>query len=107
MIDIIYLQGNGCENKYNIRTVNQLQKRVSSSFLRWWNRCSAIKMDRNQLRGKWGSELNMVFTATEFNLQKQLRTFPLFLYSFGELVFFQCEKRIQKVLSSKDLSYSR
>jgi hypothetical protein len=78
-------------------------------------------MDRNQLRGQLGDELNVIFAAAGFNFQKLLRAFALFLYSVFSLVFWQlasqlpkyCLKRFGKgrarkgkKLSSKDFPFS-
>ena len=74
-------------------------------------------MDRNQLRGKLGDELNVIFAAAGFNFRKLLRAFALFLYPFFRIVFSQLEKyslkrfgkeraRKEKNLPSKDFSYS-
>ena len=36
-------------------------------------------MDRNQLRGSLGDELNVIFAAAGFNVRKLMRAFALFL----------------------------
>lgn len=86
-------RGNNYEGKCNIQIVNRFRRRVSRSLSRWWNRRSAIepvighcksehRMDRNQLRGKSGDELNVIFAAAGFNFRKLLRAFALFVYPF-------------------------
>ena len=74
-------RGNNYEGECNIQVVNYFRKRVSWSLCRWWNRRSTIepvighcksehRMDRNQLRGKLGDELNVIFAAAGFNFRK-------------------------------------
>ena len=46
-------------------------------------------MDRNQLRGSLGDELNVIFAAAGFNIRKLIRAFALFLYRFFKLVLIQ------------------
>ena len=74
-------RGNNYEGECNIQVVNRFRKRVSRSLYRWWNRRSAIvpvighcksehRMERNQLRGRLGDELNVIFAAAGFNLKR-------------------------------------
>lgn len=42
-------------------------------------------MNRNQLRGSLGDELNVIFAAAGFNIRKLMRAFALFLYQFFKL----------------------
>lgn len=85
-------RGNNYEGECNIQVANCFRKRVSWSLCRWWNRRSTIepvighcksehRMDRNQLRGKLGDELNVIFAAG-FNFRKLLRAFALFCIQF-------------------------
>ncbi len=121
-------RGNNYEGKCNIQIVNRFRRRVSRSLSRWWNRRSAIepvighcksehRMDRNQLRGKSGDELNVIFAAAGFNFRKLLRAFALFVYPFFRLVFSLLGKyslkrfgkegaRKEKNLPLKGFSYS-
>ncbi len=125
-------RGNNYEGKCNIQVVNRFRKRVSRSLCRWWNRRSAIepvighcksehRMERNQLRGRLGDELNVIFAATGFNFRKLLRAFALFLRPIFKLAFLQwaCQlgkcylkrfgkgrAREGKNLSSKGFSFS-
>ena len=78
-------------------------------------------MDRNQLRGQLGDELNVIFAAAGFNFRKLLRAFALFLCLFFRFVFLQLACQLQKYypkrvgqesaregknLSSKDFPFS-
>ena len=107
-------RGNNYEGKCNIQIINRFRKRVSRSPSRWWNRRSAIEpvighcksehqMDRNQLRGKLGDELNVIFV----NFRKLLRAFALFLYPFFRLAFSQLGKYSLKNLEKKEREKKR
>ena len=78
-------------------------------------------MDRNQLRGSLGEELNVIFAAAGFNIRKLIRAFALFLYRFFNLVLIQLAYQLNqsgskrfgkgraregKNLSSKGFSFS-
>lgn len=92
-------RGNNYEGKCNIQIVNRFRKWVSHSLCRWWTRCFAIesvighcqrkhRMDRNQI----GRRIVYDLYCRRIQLKKQLRAFPLFLYLFFRLVFFQLGK---------------
>ncbi|UKI30126.1 MAG: transposase [Lentisphaeria bacterium] len=86
-------RGHNDEGRCDVQIVNRFRKRASRSLRRWWNRRSAIepvighcksehRMNRNQLRGSLGDELNVIFAAAGFNIRKLMRAFALFLYQF-------------------------
>lgn len=67
-------RGHNYEGRCDVQIVNRFRKRASRSLRRWWNRRSAIesvighcksehRMDRNQLRGSLGDEVNVIFAA--------------------------------------------
>ncbi|WP_176014048.1 transposase [Victivallis sp. Marseille-Q1083] len=96
----------------DIQVVNRFRKRVSRTLCRWWNRWSAIepvirhcksehRMDRNQLRGRIGDELNVIFAAAEFNLRKLLRAYALFWHPFFLFTFLQLVLQLQKRYSNR------
>ena len=87
-------------SRCDVQIVNRFRKRTSRSLRRWWNRRSAIepvighcksehRMNRNQLRGSLGDELNVIFAAAGFNIRKLMRAFALFLYQFFKLALIQ------------------
>ena len=99
-------------NNYKIQIVNRFRKRVSRSLSRWWNRRSAIepvighckserRMDRNQLLGKLGDELNVIFAVAGFNFRKLLRGFALFLYQFFKLALIQLLYQLNQCYSNR------
>lgn len=105
-------RGHNYEGNCNIQVVNRFRKRVSRSLCRWWNRRSAIepvighcksehRMDRNQLRGRLGDELNVIFAAAGFNIRKLLRAFALFLCPFFKLAFIQLASHLGKYCSNR------
>ncbi len=124
--------GHNNEGNCDILVANRFRKRVSRSLCRWWNLRSAIepvighcksehRMDRNQLRGRLGDELNVIFAAAGFNFRKLLRAFALFLCPFFKLELLQLACQLQqyclnrftkgkarerKSLSAKDFSFS-
>lgn len=64
-------RGHNYEGRCDVQIVNRFRKRTSRSLRRWWNRRSAIepvighcksehRMNRNQLRGSLGDELNVI-----------------------------------------------
>jgi len=74
-------------------------------------------MDRNQLRGKLGDELNVIFAAAGFNFRKIVTGVrPIFVFIFqirispiGKILFEKVWKRKiekRKKLSSKDFPFS-
>lgn len=125
-------RGHNYEGDCDVQIVNRFRKKVSDSLCRWWKRRSAIepvighlksehRMDRNQLRGKLGDELNVIFASAGFNFRKLLRAFALFCSLFLRVAFltlvFQWRKclisrfgkgraREGKNLSSKGFSFS-
>ena len=65
-------RGHNYEGRCDVQIVNRFRKRASRSLRCWWNRRSAIepvighcksehRMDRNQLRGSLGDELNVIY----------------------------------------------
>ena len=93
-------RGHNDEGRCDVQIVNRFRKRASRSLRRWWNRRSAIepvighcksehRMNRNQLRGSLGDELNVIFAAAGFNIRKLMRAFALFLYQFFKLALIQ------------------
>lgn len=105
-------RGHNYEGECNIQVVNRFRKRVSKSLCRWWNRRSAIepvighcksehRMDRNQLRGKLGDELNVIFAAAGFNFRKLLRAFALFLCQFFKLAFLPLARQLEKCYTNR------
>ena len=58
-------------------------------------------MDRNQLRGRIGDELNVIFAAAGFNLHKLLRAYTLFLRSFFMFTFLHLASQLQKRYSNR------
>ena len=125
-------RGHNDEGRCDVQIVNRFRKRASRSLRRWWNRRSAIepvighcksehRMNRNQLRGSLGDELNVIFAAAGFNIRKLMRAFALFLYQFFKLALIQWVYQLNqggskrfgkgraregKNLSSKDFSFS-
>ncbi len=105
-------RGHNYEGTCNVQIVNRFRKRVSKSLAKWWNRRSAIepvighcksehRMDRNQLRGRLGDELNVIFAAAGFNFRKLLRAFALFLCQIFQLTFLQLVPQLQKRYSNR------
>lgn len=105
-------RGHNYEGPCDIQVVNRFRKRVSKSLCRWWKRRSAIepvighcksehRMDRNQLGGKLGDELNVIFAAAGLNFRKLLRAFALFLPQIFKLAFFQLARQLEKCYSNR------
>ena len=105
-------RGHNYEGSCNIQVVNRFRKRVSRSLCHWWNRRSAIepvighcksehRMDRNQLHGKIGDELNVIFAAARFNFRKLLRAFAFFLCLIFKDTFLQLESLLTKMYSKR------
>ena len=58
-------------------------------------------MDRNQLRGSLGDELNVIFAAAGFNIRKLMRAFALFLCRFFKLALTQLGNQLNQVRSNR------
>ena len=58
-------------------------------------------MDRNQLRGSLGDELNVIFAAAGFNIRKLMRAFALFLYRFFKLALTQLGNQLNQGRSNR------
>lgn len=58
-------------------------------------------MDRNQLRGSLGDELNVIFAAAGFNIRKLIRAFALFLYQFFKLALIQLGDQLNQGCSNR------
>ena len=105
-------RGHNYEGRCDVQIVNRFRKRASRSLRCWWNRRSAIEpvighcksehgMDRNQLRGSLGDELNMIFAAVGFNIRKLIRAFALFLYRFFKLALIQLVCQLNQYCSNR------
>lgn len=90
----------------DIQVVNRYRKQVSKSLAHWWNRRSAIepvighvksdhRMNRNQLRGKLGDELNVIFATAGFDIRKLLRAFTVFFALIFKLVIMPLKAQQQ------------
>ncbi len=80
-------RGHGIKDK-KIHIVPRNKKHASKAVRQWWKRRNAIepiighnksehRLNRNQLAGELGDQLNAVFSACGFNLKKLLRAFWL------------------------------
>ena len=58
-------------------------------------------MDRNQLRGSLGDELNVIFAAAGFNIRKLMRAFALFLYQFFKFALMQLGHQLHQCCSNR------
>ena len=105
-------RGHNYEGRCDVQIVNRFRKRASRSLRRWWNRRSAIepvighcksehRMDRNQLRGSLGDELNVIFAAAGFNIRKLMRAFALFLCRFFKLALIQLGDQLNQGRSNR------
>ncbi len=85
-----------------IHIVPRNKSKASRAIRRWWKRRNAIepiighsksehRLNRNQLAGELGDQLNAIFSACGFNIKKLLRAFWLWIqnlfYSVYELNF--------------------
>jgi IS5 family transposase len=82
-------RGHGLEDP-NILIVPQRKNKASRAIRRWWRRRNAIepiighsksdhRLNRNQLAGELGDQLNVLFSACGFNIKKLLRAFWLWI----------------------------
>ena len=58
-------------------------------------------MDRNQLFGSLGDELNVIFAAAGFNIRKLMRAFALFLYHFFKLALIHLVDQLNQYCSNR------
>ena len=58
-------------------------------------------MDRNQLRGSLGDELNVIFAAAGFNIRKLMRAFALFLCRFFKFALMQLVYQLHQCCSNR------
>ncbi len=57
-------------------------------------------MDCNQLRGKLGDEVNVIFAAAGFNIRKLMRAFTLFLCQFFKLALIRLIYQLNQCYSN-------
>ena len=74
----------------NILIVPRRKKGASQAIRHWWRRRNAIepiighqksdhRLNRNQLAGELGDQLNVIFSACGFNIKKLIRAFWLWI----------------------------
>lgn len=84
-------RGHGIKDS-TVNIVPRLKKKASRSVRNWWRRRNAIepiighsksehRLNRNQLAGELGDQMNAVFSACGFNFKKLLRAFWLWCRS--------------------------
>lgn len=89
-------RGHGLE-ELKVDLVPRQKNKVSQSVRRWWRRRNAIepiighnksdhRLNRNQLSGTLGDELNVLFSASGFNIKKLLRAFWLWFQTLFNLI---------------------
>ena len=77
-------------NGVNILIVPRRKKGASPAIRHWWKRRNAIepiighqksehRLNRNQLAGELGDQLNVIFSACGFNIKKLIRAFWLWI----------------------------
>ena len=82
-------RGHGVENA-NILIVPRRKNKASKAIRHWWRRRNAIepiighsksdhRLNRNQLAGQLGDQLNVIFSACGFNIKKLIRAFWLWI----------------------------
>ncbi len=95
-------RGHGIE-KTRIHIVPRNKRKARRSIRQWWKRRNAIepiighsksdhRLNRNQLAGELGDQLNAVFSACGFNIKKLLRAFWLWIqnaFNCGDELYFQ------------------
>jgi len=80
-------RGHGVTNTY-VSIVPRRKNRTSRAIRQWWKRRNAIepiighqksdhRLNRNQLSGELGDQLNVIFSASGFNIKKLMRAFWL------------------------------
>lgn len=80
-------RGHGVED-VNVLIVPRRKNHASRAIRRWWRRRNAIepiighqksdhRLNRNQLAGEFGDQINVVFSACGFNIKKLMRAFWL------------------------------
>lgn len=82
-------RGHGVED-VNVSIVPRRKNKASKSIRHWWRRRNAIepiighsksdhRLNRNQLAGELGDQLNAIFSACGFNIKKLMRAFWLWI----------------------------
>ena len=82
-------RGHGVEDT-NVLIVPRRKNKASKAIRQWWRRRNAIepiigyskndhRLNRNQLAGELGDQLNVIFAACGFNIKKLLRAFWLWI----------------------------
>ena len=82
-------RGHGVED-VNVLIVPRRKNKASKAVRQWWRRRNAIepiighqksdhRLNRNQLAGEFGDQINVVFSACGFNIKKLMRAFWLWI----------------------------
>lgn len=82
-------RGHGIKNK-KIHIVPRRKNKASRAVRQWWKRRNAIepiighnksehRLNRNQLAGELGDQMNVIFSACGFNIKKLIRAFWLWI----------------------------
>lgn len=90
-------RGHGVEDA-KILIVPRRKNKASRAIRRWWKRRNAIepiighnksehRLNRNQLAGEQGDQLNAVFSACGFNIKKLMRAFWLWIQNAFKKIF--------------------
>ena len=90
-------RGHGVEET-NVLIVPHRKRHASRTIRQWWRRRNAIepiighqksdhRLNRNQLAGELGDQLNVIFCACGFNIKKFIRAFWIWIDSFISLNF--------------------
>lgn len=88
-------RGHGIEDG-KILIVPRCKKNASRAIRHWWRRRNAIepiighqksdhRLNRNQLAGELGDQLNVIFSACGFNIKKLIRAFWLWIRNVVEI----------------------